>query len=101
MALRAPSSVSVGRDRQISSARPVARSCTARRLSTRAFRSYGASSRSQYASVRSRTVSSSRVYATAALTQALGTAMKSASKAIKGPIFIAGGSMHMRDSAVH
>jgi hypothetical protein len=30
------------------------------------------------------------VYATAALTQAFGTAMKAASKAVKAPIYIAG-----------
>jgi hypothetical protein len=37
------------------------------------------------------------VYATAALSQALGTAMKSANKAIKGPIFIAGMSKVRRE----
>lgn len=93
MALRASTSVSVGRGQISTSSQLVARNAsisTSRRHTTRAFKSYGASTRSLHVSVRSRHVSSSRVYATAALTQALGTAMKSASKAIKGPIFIAG-----------
>jgi hypothetical protein len=96
MALRASASVSVGRGQISTSPQLVARnasSCTARRHSTRAFRTHGAPTRSLQLSVRSRNVSNSRVYATAALTQALGTAMKSANKAIKGPIFIAGESV--------